>query len=132
MFINDLREVPWETIEAFEDMNEIAEVWNNMFLEVVNKHAPIKSQRIKSTYQPTWLIPQILDCIKERNKCKVSEKMGEHRLLRNRVSKMIDSVKNETYQIKIEEIKNGPRSVWKLFQQFGTKKGSSNDSSFEI
>ena len=35
--------------------------------------------------------------------------------------------------MKIEEGKNEPRSVWKLFQQFGTnKKGSSNDSSFEI
>ena len=46
---------------------------------------------------------------------------------------MIDSSKNETYQMKIEEGKNDPRSVWKLFQQFGTiKKGSSNDSSFEI
>ena len=46
---------------------------------------------------------------------------------------MIDSAKNETYQIKIEEGKNNPRSVWKLFHLFGTnKKGSSNDSSFEI
>ena len=133
MFINDLHEVPWETIEAFEDINEIVEVWNNMFLEVVNKHAPIKSHRIKRKYQPTWLTPQILDCIKERNKCKVSGKMDEYRLLRNRVSKMIDSAKNETYQMKLEEGKNDPRSVWKLFQKFGTnKKGSSNDSNFEI
>ena len=46
---------------------------------------------------------------------------------------MIDSVKNETYQMKIEKGKNDTRSVWKLFQQFGThEKGSSNDSSFEI
>ena len=133
MFINDLHEVPWKTIEAFEDINEIVEVWNNMFLEVVNKHAPIKLHRIKRKYQPTWLTPQILDCIKERNKCKVSGKMDEYRLLRNRVSKMIDSAKNETYQMKIEEGKNAPSSVWKLFQQFGTnKKGRSNDSSFEI
>ena len=41
MFINDLHEVPWETVEALEDINEIVEIWNNMFLEVVNKHAPI-------------------------------------------------------------------------------------------
>ena len=35
--------------------------------------------------------------------------------------------------MKIEERKNNPRSVWKLFQQFGTnKKRSSNDSNFEI
>ena len=93
-----------------------------MFLEVINKHAPIKLHRIKRKYQPTWLIPQILDCIKDRNKCKVSGKMDENRLLKNRVSKMIDSAKKETYQMKTEEDKNDPRSVWKLFQQFGTNK----------
>ena len=112
MFINDLREVSWETIEAFEDINETVEVWDNMFLEVVNKHAPIKSHRTKRNYQPAWLTPQILDCIKQRNKCKVSWKMDVYLHIRNRVSKMIDSAKNETYQMKIEEGKNDPRSVW--------------------
>ena len=34
-----------------------------MFLEVVNKHAPLKSHRIKRKYQPDWLSSQILDCI---------------------------------------------------------------------
>ena len=35
--------------------------------------------------------------------------------------------------MKIEDGKNDPRSVWKLFQQCGTnKKESSNDNSFEI
>ena len=35
--------------------------------------------------------------------------------------------------MKVEEGKNNPRSVWKLFQQFSTnKKRCSNDSSFEI
>ena len=49
------------------------------------------------------------------------------------MSKIIDSVKNETYQMKIEEGKNDPRSVWKLFQQFVTSKnGNSKDNSFEI
>ena len=104
-----------------------------MFLEVVNKHAPIKSHRIKRKYQPTWLTPQILDCIKERNNCIVRGKIEQYRLLRNSFSKMIDSVKNETYQMKTEEGKTDPRFVWKLFQQFGTnKKGSSNDNSCEI
>ena len=74
MFINDLHEVPSETIEAFEPINEIVEVWNNIFLEVINKHAPIKSHRIKRKYQPTWPTLQILDCIKERNKCNVMGK----------------------------------------------------------
>ena len=64
-----MSEVPWETIEYFNDIDEVVEVLNKMFLEVVNKHAQLKSHRIKRKYQPDWLTPQILDCIKERDKC---------------------------------------------------------------
>ena len=46
---------------------------------------------------------------------------------------MIDSAKKETYQTKVEEGKDNPRSIWKLIKQFGTsKKGSAKDNSFEI
>ena len=132
-FICDMQEVPWETIEYFNDINEIVEVWNTMFLEVVNKHAPLKSHRIKRKYQPDWLTPQILDSIKERDKCKASGKMDEYRILRNRVSMMIDSAKKETYQTKVEDGKDDPSSIWKLFKQFGTsKKGSAKNNSFEF
>ena len=96
-----MREIPWETIEYFNDIDEIVEVWNKMFLEVVNKHAPLKSHRIKRKYQPDWLTPQILDCIKERDKCKISGRMDEYRLLRNRVSTMIDLVKKKHIKKKL-------------------------------
>ena len=126
-------EVPWEIIEYFDDINETVDVWNNLFLEVVNKHAPLKSHRIKRKYQPDWLTPEILDCIKERDKCKVNGKMDEYRYLRNRVSTMIDTAKKDTYQTKLEEGKHDPRSIWKLFKQFGIgKKGSSKVNNFEI
>ena len=125
MFISDMHDVPWETIEYFNDINDIVEVWNNMFLEVVNKHAPLKSHRIKRKYQPDWLTPQILDIIKERDKCKVNGEIDEYRILRNKVSMMIDSAKKETYQMKVEEGKDDPRSIWKIFKQFGACKKES-------
>ena len=132
-FISDMHDKPWETIEYFNDINEIVEVWNKMFLEIVNKHAPLKSHRIKRKYQPDWLIPQILDCIKERDKCKLNGKMDEYRLFRNKVSTMIDTAKKEAYQLKVEEGKDDPRSIWKLFKQFGmSKKGTTKVNNFEI
>ena len=132
-FISDMHDIPWETIEYFNDINEIVEVWNKMFLEIVNKYAPLKSHRIKRKYQPDWLTPQILDCIKERDKCKLNGKMDEYRLLRNKVSSMIDTAKKEAYQTKVEKGKDDPRSIWKLFKQFGmSKKGTTKVNNFEI
>ena len=34
-FISEMHRVPWEIIEYFNDISEIVEVWNNMFLEIV-------------------------------------------------------------------------------------------------
>ena len=63
------------------------------FLEIVNKHAPLKSHCFENKYQPDCLTPQILDCIKERDKCKLSGKIDEYRMLRNKASTMIEKAK---------------------------------------
>ena len=74
-----------------------------MFLEVVNKHAPSKSHRITRKYQPDWLNPEILDCIKERDKCKLSVKIDEYRILRNKVSTMIKRLKRKHIKQKLRK-----------------------------
>ncbi|MCU7800226.1 MAG: hypothetical protein KZQ70_08805 [gamma proteobacterium symbiont of Lucinoma myriamae] len=128
-FIHDLSLVPWEIIQNFDDINEIVRVWNSLFLEVVNKHAPLKSHRIKRQKQPDWLSSEIIDCIKARNKCKINGKTNEYKYLRNKVSSMIDLAKKEMYKVKIEEGQNDPRSIWKLFRDFGaSKKGGSHEN----
>ena len=47
-------------------------VWNSLFLETLNKHAPEKSHRIKKKYQPDCLTPEVLDAMKERDKYKIN------------------------------------------------------------
>ena len=65
-FQNDLSTVPWEIIENFDTIDDIVSVWTSLFTEILDKHVPIKSHRIKRKYQPEWLTPEILDLMKER------------------------------------------------------------------
>ena len=67
--------------------------------------------------------------MKERDKYKINGKMNEYRLLRNKLTTMIDKAKKVMYQTKIEEGQNDPKSIWKIFQQFGasSKKGSAEN-----
>ena len=132
-FLNDLNSVPWEIIESFDDVDDIVSAWMTLFTETLDKHAPIKSHRIKRKYQPDWLTPEILDLIKDRNKCKLNGNMEGIKILRNKVTAMIDIAKKETYQCKIEEGKNDPRSIWKIFNEVGMKnKENDNASNFKI
>ena len=47
--------------------------------------------------------------------------MDAYKTLRNQVSAMIDIAKKETYQFKIEDGKNDPRSIRKIFNAVGMK-----------
>ena len=59
--------------------------------------------------------------------------MEGYKILRNKVSAMIDIAKKETYQFKIEEGKNDPRSIWNIFNEVGMKnKENDNASNFKI
>lgn len=117
-------EAPWEMVAAFDDVNDMVQTWNYLSLEIINKQ--IRNHRIKRKHQPEWLTSEILDCIKERDKFKINGKMDEYRTLRNNIPTMIANAKKKMYQNKLEEGQNDPRTIWKIFRQFGacSKKGS--------
>ena len=134
LFIKDLSEVPWEIIAAFDDVDDMVQTWNYLFLEIVNKHAPINQHIIKRKHQPEWLTPEILDLMKERDKYKINGKMDEYRIVRNKITTMINKAKNEMYQNKLGEGQSDQKTIWKIFKQFGacSKRGSAENISVDI
>ena len=107
----------------------MSQFWNSLFLEIVNKYAPIKQHRVKKSRQPDWLNSDILDTIKERNKCKVNGNIEDYKQLLNKVSTMIKSAKQSKYKTKLKEGKDNSSSIWKLFRELGTgKKFKSQES----
>ena len=132
-FLNDLNSVPWEIIEQFDEVDDMVSIWSTLLLEVLDRHAPIKSHRIKKKYQPDWLTPEIMDLMKERNKCKINGNLDAYKHLRNKVSKQTEIKKKNTYQSKIEEGRSDPKSTWKIFKELGAnRKTNSSESNINI
>ena len=53
--------------------------------------------------------------------------------MRNKVTNLINIAKKKTYQSKIEEGRSDPRTIWKLFKEFGIKsKGNDGENNFAI
>ena len=110
--------------------------WKSLFLEILDKRAPTKRHRVKKKCQPEWLTPEILDCMKERKKCKLNGNTDVYKKLRNKVTNLIEIAKRKkkkTYQSKFEEGKSDPRTTWKLFKEFGINcKGNGCENNFGI
>ena len=69
------------------------EAWLDLFLQVVDKHVPLKQHRVKYKTQPQWISPEILDAIKCRDRHKSIGNENEYKLWRNKVIKLIQKSK---------------------------------------
>ena len=106
--------LPWGNIDNCSNIEDALGVWYSLFIETVNKHAPIKQHRIKEDVQPDLLTSEILDSLKERDKLKKQGRIEEYKVLRNRISCLIQESKSATYKNKLEKGRDDPKSIWKI------------------
>jgi hypothetical protein len=49
------------SIEMTSDVQAATDMWYILFLSEINKHAPLKTKRMKYAHQPEWLTDDIKD-----------------------------------------------------------------------
>ena len=57
--------------------------------------------------------------MKDRDKLKKQVRFAEYKVLRNRITSLIQDSKSATYKNKIEEGKADAKSIWEIFKEFG-------------
>ena len=65
-FLSDLNQLPWANVDLYSDPNEMWRIWKEMFLGCVDKHAPLKSKRIRKKRSP-WITRELLNKIRKRD-----------------------------------------------------------------
>ena len=53
-----MADIPWSVVESFDDLNDAVSAWNTLFVDVANRHAPIKKLRIKRAIKP-WITKEL-------------------------------------------------------------------------
>ena len=119
-FLWDLSGQPWSNLQYCHNIEQMWSLWKSMFITIVDKHAPIKRKRIRSSSIP-WVTPEIKQLIFERDKIKHKhaitknrELWDDYKRLRNKVNKAIKNKKCHYYQHKIEVNKDNPKGTWRI------------------
>ena len=89
-----------------------------LVLDVVDRHAPLRSVRVKSMKKPLWLSDEILTAIKERDRLKKKLEKGRIQRMsfnayRNKVVRLIEKAKKEAVINEIDNSKLNSRILWK-------------------
>ena len=60
-FRNDICSQDWDSVKMFDNPNDMWYDWKNIFLGIVDKHAPLRSKRVRAS-KSLWITP----CLKQR------------------------------------------------------------------
>ena len=75
-FFEDLLVIPFENVYNFSDPNVALSHWIDLFLDVINKHAPLNNNKKRMKHQtlPSWLNTDIKQAMLLRDKCRKQKK----------------------------------------------------------
>jgi len=119
-FIADLHCQPWIEILLEKDTNSMLLKWKELFLNILNKHAPIQNKRLRTRQSVPWLTGDIKGLIQNRDKLKqkaISTNQEEvweaYKSARNKVNIALRKSKTNYYRERIELQKDSPKEAWK-------------------
>ena len=119
-FVADLMQQQWENVYFFaETPNAKWEIWKMLFLEVLDKHAPLQNKKIRTRRVP-WITSSIKELINTRDKLKrkaiitnLENDWLSYQRTRNKVNIELRNAKKDYYSTKIAGDKSNPKEAWK-------------------
>ena len=136
-FRDDISQQNWSIINNFLDPNDMWAAWKNLFLECVDKHAPIRSKRIRPNRSP-WITPILKKRFRKRNVLKIkaihsnnASDWSIYKKFKNSVTDEIRKAKEIYYVNSLNDSKGNPRDTWKIINNLMSRR-SINPSIKEI
>jgi hypothetical protein len=100
LFLFDLSCNNFANIYNCTNANDALSLWYNVFMPIVDKHAPLRRRRVKRQTVPGWLTADLVNAMKLRDKLKKEKNFVEYKKQRNRVSQMVKDAK----QVHLEKL----------------------------
>lgn len=65
-FVNDLKDVDWESVANKEDVDSSVSTWNKLFTNIADRHAPVRKARIRGVRCP-WMNSLLSQAMSQRD-----------------------------------------------------------------
>lgn len=122
-FLRDLSFAPFHIISLFDDFNDQVDVFNELFLEVLSQHAPVKRVKIRSKPNP-FITPEIRQLMRTRDQWrKLAGKTNDpfhwngYRFFRQEVKREIRVAEKVHVRTQILDSNGNPNSIWKIINR---------------
>ena len=122
-FIKDLNQVPWSVVKGVENVDVAVFLWEKLFSEIANEHAPLKIKRAKGSKTP-WVTSKLAEMkrdkdyhLKKARSTNSTYHWGMYRKLRNYTNHEEKNLKSKYFCQIIEEAKGDSCEMWRAIKQ---------------
>ena len=126
-FFADLNEACFNLVYNHSDPDLALNCWYDIFLSILNKHAPMKTKRVKHPKLPPWITPQIMQAMAHRDQLKKSKQFQEYKKARNDVKNLVRDSKRCFFNRIVENSRNTTQ-IWRALNAL-TRNSAGNKSS---
>ena len=125
-FVRELEGLPFDLIKDLGyTRDEMWHTWKTMFLDVLNKHAPTTSTKIRGNSHP-YLLADVKLLMRSRDSLKAKANKTEYQHMKNKVDYKIRELKVNYNTNKITENKGNMKGTWKVLKQLTGKEKKNN------
>jgi len=104
--------MPFHLVYNYYDQSQALAVWYDLFLVVLDKHAPVRKRRVRKSEPPTLLTDEIVKAMELRDNLRKQKLHTEYKKQRNYVQYLIREAKKKSLQEIVGEGKD-ISAVWK-------------------
>ena len=127
-FYKDMSEVPWSLLDIFDDAEDKLYAFNLLFKDILNKHAPIKTMKIRGRPNPC-VTEEIRELMRTRDNWKKIGKKSkdpyawlQYKICWREVKREIRLAEREYVNQQIQNNKNNTNCIWKSIRSCIPKK----------
>ena len=126
--LDDLNGIPFDLIsDTSDNANGLWLTWKTFFLNILNKHAPIKTIKVRGNNLP-YVTAKVKSLIRQRDYLRgKANKAGSEYLrqayqqLRNKVDHTLRKLKSDYYTSKTEESKGNLKNIWRVLEHVANR-----------
>lgn len=127
-FRNEVASQDWEQMYNTTNPNEMWCHWKSVFLSIVEKHAPLRTRRVRARRSP-WITSDLKNLMHDRNiskiracKSKDPNDWRQYKIQRNKVNNDIRSAKQAYYRKSFNEYRGDSRKTWQTINEIISRK----------
>ena len=127
-FLRDLCMIDWNRVITHNNPNEMWDVWKHLLACVIDKHAPLRTKRVKNKHSP-WITNELLRemCTRDflKKKAASTNDPSIWKQFKDARNNSVKKAKRKYFSDNLDSYKNGPRKTWRLINELQFRQNKS-------